>query len=333
MNRNVLIIVSLAAVVLVTGCATMQTYEGPKLRRDEVAVIKSETLGTILDTAYIGEIDGKDIGFMQTKAEVLPGDHTVKVIVTTGLGYQQYIGNKTLYLSAEAGRTYKVHGKIRRGDTWAWITDEKTEEIVAGEKGEARKEIIEEERAPKEIAPKEIIPEERAAEKVAPKETIAEERVAKKFAPPAAPLDKVVIGVLDFEWNTQCRWRPREQKKALMEELRRNTAVKLVDIDEENSLSDLKRHGYLLAERYQKYYGLDMILHVSCGGGHPTDHVDYYFSFIDLYTKKVKEVPIGVRVHDWNAPPELRFKGICTKVLASQDLNRVLRAKRKALGE
>jgi hypothetical protein len=133
MDRNVLIIVFLAAVVLVTGCATMQAYEGPKLRPDQVALIKSETLGTIMGAASVGEIDGKDVGSMQNKVEVLPGNHTVKVMVMETLPSPRYFGNVTLDFNAKAGHIYKVHGRIKNG-VWAWITDEKTKEIVAGAK-------------------------------------------------------------------------------------------------------------------------------------------------------------------------------------------------------
>ena len=165
---------------------------------------------------------------------------------------------------------------------------------------------------------------EKVAKEIAPKEPVAQEQVAKKFAPPAASIDKVVIGVLDVGLGR----RGRKEKEALMKELRRNTRVELVDIHEVNSLSDLKKFEYLLAERYQKYYGLDMILHV-----YRTRENDVYFSLIDLYTKKIKEVSIGFGRGVEKGRKLLDFRGVSRKILVREDLNRVLREKEKALAK
>jgi hypothetical protein len=125
---------SFVSVILLSGCGTMQVYEGPKRASHEVAVITSNLLAGLFDTAYILQIDGKDLGATDDNVEVLPGKHTVKIGVSTGLGYQQYIGNKTISFEAIAGHTYQVNGKIRKGDTFAWIEDKNTGELVAGEK-------------------------------------------------------------------------------------------------------------------------------------------------------------------------------------------------------
>jgi HEAT repeat protein len=114
-----------------------------------------------------------------------------------------------------------------------------------------------------------------------------------------------------------------------MRELRRNTRVKLVDIRESCSLPDLKRGGFERAERYKNISQLDMILHTFSDNLWEAGYL-YYFSLIDLYTKKVKEVSIettrGMSV-------ELGLRGISRKILVSQDLNQVLRAKKKVLGK
>jgi len=143
---------------------------------------------------------------------------------------------------------------------------------------------------------------------------------------PAFPANKVAIGVLDFEGPYVEQWR----KRPLMKDLRRNTRVKLVDIRESCSVSDLKRHGYEQAEKYKVNYQLDMILHVYIDRpvGTQTDwHA--YFSLIDLYTKKVKEVSIETT----GIPVEFGFRGISQKLLASEDLNRVLKEKKEALAK
>lgn len=122
--------------VSTSGCGTMQSYEGPKRAPDEIAVIKSNIYQSFTTTAYVGEIDGTDLSSVQDKAEVLPGEHAVKIYVTRGLGGQQYISSKTLKLKAQAGHTYRVNGTIRDGDAYAWITDEKGGYIVSGEEPE-----------------------------------------------------------------------------------------------------------------------------------------------------------------------------------------------------
>jgi hypothetical protein len=110
----------------------MQSYEGPKVPPESVALIKS-SFGMI-DLARISEVDGKARGFTEEFAEILPGEHIVKVQVRSGFVGAEYIGNKTLSFQARAGHSYKVEGKTKREDTFAWIVDETTSEVVAGKK-------------------------------------------------------------------------------------------------------------------------------------------------------------------------------------------------------
>jgi len=146
------------------------------------------------------------------------------------------------------------------------------------------------------------------------------------------PTNKVVIGVLDFETSGPLVFGSLEYKKALMKELKQNTRVKLVDIGESCSLSDLKTQGYEQAEQYKMNYQLDMILHVylvEYGIGSAYRGFRSHLSLIDLYRKKVKEVSIDAE----EIPIELGFRGGSKKLLVSGDLNRLLRAKKKALAK
>lgn len=56
--------------------------------------------------------------------------------------------------------------------------------------------------------------------------------------------------------------------------------------------------------------------------------LDFEMSGIDLCRKKVREASIETV----EIPIDLEFRGICQKLLTSQDLNRVLREKKKVLG-
>ena len=131
----------------------------------------------------------------------------------------------------------------------------------------------------------------------------------------------VVIGVLDIEISTT-EDIAYDQKKDLMKELQKNTQLTIVDINETCSLSDLTKSRYERAGQYQEMYKLDMILHTNQVG------TDYYFSLIDLYKKGVKKVTL----HSAGVTPHMRFWRISYKLLTNHDLNRVMRAKKEALG-
>jgi hypothetical protein len=60
---------------------------------------------------------------------------------------------------------------------------------------------------------------------------------------PAPPVNKVVIGVLDFETSGPVSRHLGRMKKAMMKELKQNRRVRLVNIRESCGLSDLKRNG------------------------------------------------------------------------------------------
>ena len=118
--------------ITVCGCGTMQAYEGPKRPQNEIAVIKSNHLQSFIETAYVGELDGKDLSSIEDNVEVLPGEYTIKIYVTRGLGAQPLISSKTLILKTQPGHTYRVNGAIRNDVTYAWIIDENDGRIVSG---------------------------------------------------------------------------------------------------------------------------------------------------------------------------------------------------------
>jgi len=92
-------------------------------------------LGTaFLGTASIGEVDGQNLASTEHKVEMSPGEHTVKIYVTSGYGAKHLVSSKTLMLTAKASHSYRVNGTIIDGYPYAWITDEKDGHIVAGKK-------------------------------------------------------------------------------------------------------------------------------------------------------------------------------------------------------
>ena len=131
----------------------------------------------------------------------------------------------------------------------------------------------------------------------------------------------VVIGVLDIK-RSGAEDFAYDQKKDLMKELQKKSQLTLVDINETCTLSDLTEGRYERAGQYQEMYKLDMILHTNQIGA------KYYFNLIDLYKKRVKKVSLDFEGVD----PEHRFWRISNKLITNQDINRVMRAKREALG-
>jgi len=122
---------------MIVSCATVQTYEGDPLSPEGIAVIKSNYWGHLTGGIIVREIDGKDVGINPGDVHVLPGMHTVKIRVTHSLGYLGTImASGTVNLSAEAGHTYMVDGRIHGfGEhVWIWIVDEETGQVVAGMK-------------------------------------------------------------------------------------------------------------------------------------------------------------------------------------------------------
>ncbi len=153
-------------------------------------------------------------------------------------------------------------------------------------------------------------------------ETELQKRGVRVITPAGTAANRVVIGVLNLEEGETTNTR-QKQKKALMEKLRLKPLVRIVDIPEYSSLSDLKKNGYEKAERYKNNYQVDMVLHVS-----QTESV-YNFSLIDLYTRKVNEVSMQTET---GFIDELTFAKLSNKVLVIQYLNSVVSAKKKASG-
>lgn len=120
-----------ALLLLAAGCGTLvQTYEGPKRPTSEVAVLKTNVGELSFTTAWIDLVDGRDLVIAYSELEVLPGRRTVRVAIKAGfLG-----GSRTLSFDAVAGRSYRVRGLLARGGAHAWLEDERTGELVAGEK-------------------------------------------------------------------------------------------------------------------------------------------------------------------------------------------------------
>ena len=124
----------LIAVLLLSGCGTMQAYSGPQLPKEQVAVVKSNILKHPFTTIVIAAVDGKSRSGARTNVEVLPGRHTLDLLVNVTVWYVTVNYPASISFEAEAGKVYFVDAKIVNGQPLVWVVDEQTNEVVAGEK-------------------------------------------------------------------------------------------------------------------------------------------------------------------------------------------------------
>jgi hypothetical protein len=126
--RNLISALLATGALLVLGCGTTQTYDGPKRSAQEVAILKTNVGEIALDTVWAGRLEGKEIVLAYSELEVLPGLRLVQVNIKRGF----ITRSKTVSFEARAGRNYRVRGEFGSGS--AWIEDESTGKIVGGEK-------------------------------------------------------------------------------------------------------------------------------------------------------------------------------------------------------
>lgn len=105
-----------------------------------VAEVHGGSGGLIGGKLRIEAIDGRDAGYFETWAEIEPGRHEVRYAFLEGIGaYPTPVlpldsSRGRLIFNAQPGRGYVLKAE-RRGDvTWAWIEDEASRGLVAGER-------------------------------------------------------------------------------------------------------------------------------------------------------------------------------------------------------
>ena len=131
--RFVLYFISIAVIVVLSGCGAMQTYEGETQPPEKVALIKGSIIpfGT---SASINSIDGKDVPRTHDDVEVLPGYHELLVTLSSGVYMFYSFAKMKVSFTAKAGHVYRVEGKIHKKETLIWVVDEGDNSIVGGAK-------------------------------------------------------------------------------------------------------------------------------------------------------------------------------------------------------
>lgn len=99
---------AITAALGVQGCMTAQTYDGPKLARDEIARIVGDmrfTAGAPI-SVILRQVDERTLSLGQNSVDVLPGKHSV--LVDCRIQETESITRHRIEQDFFAGRTYRL---------------------------------------------------------------------------------------------------------------------------------------------------------------------------------------------------------------------------------
>jgi hypothetical protein len=105
-GADVLLPLSCLLLAVAGGCATLRTYDGPRLGPTEVAVLKPAT--STHAHVVLEEINGRELGLLQDRAEVLPGPLDIVAVVILTHGERTIARRHEFAFTAEAGETYTL---------------------------------------------------------------------------------------------------------------------------------------------------------------------------------------------------------------------------------
>jgi hypothetical protein len=95
------------AVMLVAGCMTVQTYEGPRRPRSEVAHIAGDlALGGAPISVVLRKVDDITLNVSQNAVDVLPGTHTL--LVDCRIRETGGVSRHEIEVEVFEGRTYRL---------------------------------------------------------------------------------------------------------------------------------------------------------------------------------------------------------------------------------
>lgn len=127
--------------VLLSGCVSFKGYTGEDRQSKEIAIIETSFQQSFWffggSNLYFSSLDFYVMRLYTTEIQMEPGEHRVGfryVIVIAGWGaasHKNYDG--ALNFTAQKGHRYQLDAEREDGELWAWIIDQASGEIVAGE--------------------------------------------------------------------------------------------------------------------------------------------------------------------------------------------------------
>ena len=130
-TRSVLLASLLAVGVLAGACMTERTYEGASRPAHRVALLRPDVLPA--RQIQIDSIDGRALGALSDRAELLPGRHEIEATVSLQIGDRRVNGQHTLTFDAVAGHSYVVGADFYLYGPRIWIEDESDADRVVAQ--------------------------------------------------------------------------------------------------------------------------------------------------------------------------------------------------------
>lgn len=120
---------ALVAGLLLAGCATLRVYPGPPRDASQIACLRPALLpsGLIL----LDAVDGAPLGWLQDRAELLPGTHTATVTVILRGRERELEFTHEIALTTEAGGDYLVYAELGAYGPRTFVLDDRSGSVVA----------------------------------------------------------------------------------------------------------------------------------------------------------------------------------------------------------